>query len=164
MYANTGAGDGSGTNKIVRSNSRGELMDGWIASLQVDEANDDSDKALTVPAGTEWEILSIWVELISTATAGNRQIVVEFQDSASDVIGQVRAGAVQAASLTRNYMFAPGLVDLTAMRDTDFLMTPLPSRFVLPTGYKVRVFDKAAIAAAADDMNIQMMVKARLVP
>lgn len=164
MYGNTGVGDGSGSNKIVRVNSRGELMDGWIATLQSEEVVDDSDKTFTVPAGTEWEILSIYVEYISTATAGNRQVAIRFTDGADDIIGQVRAGIAQAASLTRFYQFGVGLADLTAFRDTDFLMTPLPRGLVLPAGYKVRVFDKAAIAAAADDMDVQMIVKARLVP
>lgn len=163
MYANTGAGDGSGSNKIVRSNSRGELMDGWIATLQSEEALNDSDKTFTVPAGTEWELSTISVELVSTATVGNRQMEIRITDGSDDVIGRVRAGIVQAASLTRNYMFGVGLPDLAAFRDTDLLMTPLPA-LVLPAGYKIRVLDKAAIDAAADDMDVQMMVKARLVP
>ena len=140
MYANTGPGDGTGTNKIVRSNSRGELMDGRVAELQSEETLNDSDKTFTVPAGAEWELMTIYVELTSTGTAGNRQMAIQFLDSADDVIGQVRAGAVQAASLTRYYMFGVGLVDLTGFRDTDFLMTPLPE-IVLPAGFKVKVFD-----------------------
>lgn len=164
MIGNTGPGDGSGSDKIFRVNTYGEMMDGWRAALQYEESSDDSDKTITVTTGYEWEILSVWVELITTATAGNRQVVVELQDSASDVIGQFRAGAVQAASLTRYYQFGPGLAGLTSFLDTDFLSTPLPVGLALPAGYKVRVYDKAAVAAAADDMIIQMIVRQRQVP
>ena len=47
-----------------------------IPQLQADEAANDSDKSFTVPAGRMWELTSIWVELVSTATVGNRQMVV----------------------------------------------------------------------------------------
>lgn len=129
-------------------------------SLQADEALNDSDKSLTVPANASWEIQTIWVELITTATVGNRQMTVELQDSAADVIARFDAGAVQAASLTRNYLFGANLPDLTAFRAGDLLMTPLPC-LVLPAGFIVRVYDSAAIAAAADDMVLQALVTAR---
>lgn len=125
--------------------------------LQVDEAVNDSDKTFTVPANKIWIVNSIWVELISTASAGTRQMVVQIQDGAADVIGEMRAGVTQIASLTKNYMFGQGVPDLVALRDTTFISTPLPP-IVLPETFKVRVFDKAAIAAAADDMVVQMMV------
>ena len=105
----------------------------------------------------------IWVELTTTATAGDRQIVVQLQDAANDVIGEWRAGAVQAASLTRNYIFAPANADLTAFRDTDWIMTPFPPTIILPAGFQVRVYDNNAVDAAADDMVVQLMVARRIV-
>ncbi len=135
----------------------------WRPYLQADEAADDSDKTLTVPAGTEWHIMWIWVELASTVAVGDRQMVVEFQDAAGDVMGQVRAGIVQAASLTRFYLFAPSLADLLGFRDTDYLMTPLPPTVLLSEGMGIRVYDNNAVAAAADDMVVQMMILGRSV-
>jgi hypothetical protein len=129
-------------------------------SLQADEAADDSDKTLTVPAAMSWEIQSIWIELTTTATVGNRQVAIRLTDSADDVIAEVAAGVVQAESLTRNYLFGPGLPDLTSFRAGDLLMTPLPP-LVLPTGYKIRVLDTAVVAAAADDMIVQALVTER---
>ena len=125
--------------------------------LQADEAPNDSDKTFTVPVGKVWEILSIWVELTSTASVGNRQISVQIQDSDSDVIGTVIAGINQAESLTRNYFFGAGVVDLTTARDTNFLTTPIP-RILLPAGFIIRVYDNFAVDVAADDMVVQMMV------
>ena len=157
---NNAAGDGV----YVRpgTSATWAVADTWRASLVAEETADDSDKTLTVPASTEYQLLSVWVELTTTADVGDRQLEVQIQDSAGDVIAQVQAGIVQAASLTRNYLFALNVPDLTAFRDTSFLMSPLPC-LVLPAGYKVRVFDNNAVAAAADDMVVQMMVNSRAV-
>lgn len=139
------------------------VSDSWRVSLQSDEDANDSDKIFTVPASKEWQILWIWVELTSTGTAGDRQLEVEIQDSANDVIAEVaRAGAVQAASLTRNYLFAPGLVDLTSFRDTDYLTVPVPPIF-LKAGDQIRIFDNNAVDASADDMVIQMQIAERAI-
>lgn len=136
--------------------------DGWAPSLEVDEAADDSDKSFTVPANTRWRIQSIWVELTTTADAGDRQMGIDVLDDSSDVILQIRAGIVQAASVTRYYLFAPHVTELTAFRDTDQLTTIFPE-LELPAGYIVRVWDTDAIQAAADDMVVQMLLKARTV-
>lgn len=139
------------------------VTDTWVPTLLAEEVADDSDKSFAVPASTQYQVLWIWVELTSTATVGNRQMTIEIQDSAADVIGRWKAGAVQAASLTRNYCFAPSNADLTAFRDTTFLMTPIAPTLLLPAGYIIRVYDSAAIAAAADDMVVQCMVALRSV-
>jgi hypothetical protein len=141
------------------------IDDYWRPSLQAEETENDSDKSFTVPASTQWRVKSIWVELTTTADVGDRVIGVEIQDSAADVILKIEAGAVQAASLARYYAFAPWQADLIAFRGagSDLLLTPLPPDLVLPAGYIVRVYDTAAIAAAADDMIVQMLVDARTV-
>jgi len=138
-------------------------IDSWRVSLQSDETTNDSDKTFTVPASTEWQVLWVWVELATTATVGNRQLVIEIQDSAADVIGQFRAGVVQAASLTRYYQWAASMADLQAFRDTDWLMTPLPPGLILQAGDILRVYDNNAVDAAADDMVVQMQIASRSV-
>jgi hypothetical protein len=134
---------------------------GWDVVTVSDETADDSDKTITVPARYEYQVLWIWIELTTTATVGDRQLQIDLRDAADDVIGQVRVGAVQAASLTRYYMLAPALADHGAFRDTDYLMTPLPPTVFLPAGYDIRIFDNNAVAAAADDMVVQMQVARR---
>lgn len=138
-------------------------IDEWRIALQSDETADDSDKTFTVPASTEWQVLWIWVEFTSTATVGDRQLVVQIQDSAADVIGEIRVGTVQAASLTRNYMLGATLADLQAFRDTDWLCTPLQPGLMLQAGDILRVHDNNAVDAAADDMIVQMQIAARTV-
>jgi len=154
--------DGDAGAVALNADAQVIIDDGWAPSLQSSETDDDSDIKLTVPASTIWRIQSIWVELVATADVGDRQIVVEIQDASDDVIAQFRAGAVQAASETRYYMFSPQVGDVTSFRDTDYLSTPIPP-LILPAGYDVRVYDNNAVAAAADDMVVQMMVEARTV-
>lgn len=132
-------------------------------SLQVDEDADDSDKTLSVPTGSIWQVLWVWVELASTATVGDRQMQIDFRDDSDDVIAEVRAGAVQAASLTRKYLFAPGNADLAAFRDTDYLMTPIPPTLFLPAGFDIRIYDNNAVDAAADDMVVQAMMAVQVI-
>jgi len=149
-----GNADASQTNPVP-------ITDTWTVMHWGNISADDSDKSATVTAGAIWHIFWVWVELTTTATAGDRQIVVELQDDTNDVIGQFRAGAVQAASLTRNYMFAPAMADLVAFRDTDYLMTPMPPTVLLPAGYQIRIYDNNAVDAAADDMVVMTMYGTR---
>ena len=116
----------------------------WDIDLKSEEVTNNSDKVLTVAANEKWEIQSLRVELITTPTVNDRQLVVQIRDAADDVILEAIAGLVQAASLTGNYNFYEGAPDLTAFRDTVHLTTPLP-KLTLLAGYDVRVFDNNAV-------------------
>ena len=129
--------------------------------LKADEALNDSDKSFTVPADANWELYNLWVELVTTTTAGNRRIGVEFQDDSADVIASVVAGATQAASLTRNYLINLEAADGTSFIANSILTISLP-RLILPESYVVRVFDVNAIDAAADDMVVQISLMERV--
>ncbi len=136
----------------------------WTPTLVSDVVVNDSDKTIAVTALRHWEILSVWAELISTSTVGNRQMALEFQDASSNVLMTIAAGIIQTASLTRNYLWGSNLPDLVAFRDTDSLMTPMPSKVILPAGFIIRVFDRTAVDAAADDLVIRLLVNERIVP
>lgn len=130
--------------------------DAWSVLLVNDEAAGNT-KVFDVPAGTEYQVLWVYVELTTTATVGDRQIEIDIRDNAGDIIGQIRPGITQAASLTYNYMFAPSLADLLSIRDTNYLMTPLPPTVFLPAAYSIRVFDNNNVDVL-DTLNVQMMV------
>ena len=138
------------------------VADTWRVAVAADTTADDSDKTFTVPAATEWQVLGVLVDYVSTAAAGNRQLSVQVLDGSDNVLGETRAGVVQAASLTRRYDFAIGNPDDAAFRDTTLLQVALPAR-MLAAGWKVRVYDKAAIAAAADDMTVRLTYAARTI-
>ncbi len=163
-YSNTNM-TGTGTfNHLVSEANQGMLFVTlcWTPSLQSDEDLNSSNKTFTVPASTEWRVKWIWVELTTTGTGGDRQLEIRILDGAADVIAQVRAGAVQGASLPRYYLFAPHVTELTGFRDSDYLSTIMPE-WILPATYVIRVWDNNAVDDEADDMIIQMMVEARSV-
>lgn len=135
----------------------------WQIALTSDETADDSDKEFTVPSDEEWQLTRVWIELTTTATAGDRQLVLEIQDSESDVIGQpVRVRVVQAASLTRYYEISIAARDDSSAYDTDFISQSLPA-IMLSAGQKLRVYDNNAVDAAADDMIVQIQYLQRSV-
>lgn len=160
-YGNT-AKDGTGDfwHQLQDANGVLYMRPFGYPELQVDEAANDSDKTITVPAGEEWVVKWIWVELVSDGNAGNRNMEIQIQDDAADVIARIATGIVQAANLTRYYLFAPNVTELAAFRDTDKLSTIMPE-WVLPTGYIIRVWDNKAISAAGDDMVVQAQVWVR---
>ena len=123
-----------------------------------DATLDNSDKTLTVGAAKQWGLRSVYAKLISTATVGNRQLDVLLTDGSNNSIAKFVAGAVQAASLTREYLFAPQLPQETAFTG-GLMLRALAGDIVLPAGYKVRVLDSAAIDAAADDLTIRLLVE-----
>lgn len=157
---NPAVANGDVASLLIDALGRLRVNEDWTASLQVDEAADDSDKEISVPASREWEIQSIWVEYTSTADAGDRQVVIEIQDDSDDVIGRFIAPVTQAASLTYEYLFAAGAETVTSLRDSTYVCVPI-APLVLPAGYDIRIWDNNAVAAAADDMIVQMMVKER---
>ena len=159
MPISTTQSDGGGDRLWMILNAMGELITTtpWEPELQVDEALNDSDKSFTVDADERWQIQSIWVEYTSTAVVGNREVSVEIQDDAADVIARVQAGVVQAASNTYYYTFAPHVADLTAVRNSDHVSTPIPE-WELPPSYVIRVWDQTATDAAADDMVVQVLI------
>lgn len=133
----------------------------WTIQFASDEALNDSDKVITVTAGMVWHILAIRVELTSDVNVGNRQLAIHFRDAANDVMWEVRPDLVQAASLTYLYNFGSSMADLDAVRDTDWISTPIPPTLILPAGSDIRILDNNAVSAAGDDMVVHLIVGER---
>jgi hypothetical protein len=135
------------------------LDDGWTVDAFIDEAGDDSSKQWTVPAGRIWHVFWVAVKLATTATVGSRQIEVRVQRAGVSMFTVLaRCGVTQAASLTYEYTLAPGVPDLTAVRDNvapsnAWVATPIPVTTILRAGDTLRVWDNKSIAGAADDMS-----------
>lgn len=112
-----------------------------------------SSKSFTVPAGEQWKLNWAHVILTTDATVGNRSIAMDVLDVSSNVLLDMTASVVQAASLTRHYQFLQGIY-----RETSFILdeleVPMPQDLWLTTGMVLRFRDEAAIAPAADDMTV----------
>lgn len=100
----------------------------------------------------------LYVTVVSSATVGNRQIEARVKDSAGNVLFAMPMGAVQAASLTRNYAGFE-----SAPRETAFVSTtmcfPWPDDVEVPNGGSIQVLDTANIDAAADTVAYAMGVR-----
>lgn len=128
----------------------------WAPYYTSSTATNDSDITFTLNRNATTLLDTVYVSYTSTATLGNRQLVIEFADSSANVIASVYAASTQAASLTYQYTFGTNLPRMTATYGTgNSIMTPLPQP-VLQSAYTVRVYDIAAVDAAADDMVIRI--------
>jgi len=131
----------------------------WIEAIQLSDATaNDSDKTFTVPAGVTYIPHSIAALLASTADVGDRQLDVLLTDGSDNVIAKYQAGAVQPASQSYTYVFAVNHPQETGFTG-DVMLRALGEGIPLPAGYKIRVYDSAAIAATADDLTVRIMVE-----
>ena len=124
-----------------------------------DAALNDSDKSFTVPVGKRWAVASVVAQLTATATVGGRVVVCTITDGTNIVWVSPRVGA--AASATAGLLLGQGHNPSTAARtslaitnDTNTNVAELPIGMVLNAGYVIRVYDSAAIDAAADDLTV----------
>jgi len=128
-----------------------------------DYGTNDSDKTITVPAGKIREIKYIEAALTTTATVGNRILTVLIGDG-TNTLYAVRTGSV-AASNVGLIALQPGISYATtnkrtpsnAANSTVTVRDCLPQPLILPANYTIRVYDVAAIDAAADDMEIVIL-------
>lgn len=128
--------------------------------LLFDETADDSDRSIVVSAERRYKIIYGQILLVTTADVGNRQIALEVIDDSANVIFRSLAGAVQAASLTREYHFAPNPVREAAFVNGQ-IMVPIPPELIMLPGWTLRLYDTAVIAVAADDMTTAFVIEDR---
>lgn len=124
-----------------------------------DVALNDTDKILfTVPDGEVYDLLTLYCILSTTNVVGSRRLQVQIQDPSGTVIFSVHAKRTQAASITSyKYSFFPGA---GGTNDASYIEdSPLPQPTLIPSGYKLRVYDENGIDAAADDMLLHAQVK-----
>lgn len=107
----------------------------------------------TCPPHTDATVLNVFVEYRSSIVVGTRQLCVEMLDVYGNVAGRVLVGVQQAGNLTYHYELSPTCADLVAVRNGDFVMTPLPL-WTLSWGQMLRVRDIANIDAAGDQMRV----------
>lgn len=138
----------------------------FIAPLPVffsEETANDSDKSFTIATdagdGT-LKVVRIRLEYTATATVGNRTLALELQDSGADVIYQMHADdtsgeglVVGSASVALE--FGAGMARV-APQNSGASVQYLPWDFYLYPGFVFRIYDTAAIDAAADDMTVHL--------
>ena len=98
----------------------------------------------TVPDREVWHVLSVWVEYTASDTAATRALRLVVQDDTDDIMLELAPGVTVTASQQRDFLFAPGAPDLTAARDTDLIMTPLPAALILRPGWDLSVIEQSS--------------------
>lgn len=116
-------------------------------------SNNGSSKSYYVPLAQTSQIVAVHAVLVSSATAGNRQLAVNISDNAGNYYARVVCGATQAASLTYRYTFATGMPDLTSARATNYVLTPLCPIFLNST-IIINVVDTAAVDTVGDSLTV----------
>lgn len=127
-----------------------------LVDRKYDATANDSDKSWTVPDNEQWRICHAHVTLVSSATVGNRIVTMSISDASGNALTDLVAGVVQAASVTRHYCFLQGIFRETAFVNSE-LQVPLPIDCWLNPGWTIRVYDSAAVDAAADDMTVSFV-------
>lgn len=134
-----------------------------VATWARDATANDSDKSFTVGAKEAWVIQSIYAEIATTASVGNRLLNVSITNG-TDVIYRSQSTANIAASKNGTlYITNTGgasdttarlILAGTATADVSLNLYDLPRDMILPAGYVITVKDTAAVAASADDMIV----------
>lgn len=128
----------------------------------VDVTLNDSDKTVTVPVGKTWRVLSIHGQLIASGNAGNRVLTVVISNATPTAIfpraSTAAVAATQIGGIRLYACLAPSTTVFQRYENTDYVTVaysaPLPSEFYLEAGSTIRVYDQAAIDAAADDLAV----------
>jgi len=124
-----------------------------VPNLVRDTTLNDADKDMVlVPAGKYYVVESIMINLITTATVGNRVLTVSLRNAGGDVIFLNQASAVVASS-TGNKQFSINGSGTAA----HYANALFPS--VIPAGYYYRIYDSNATDPAADDMTVSISYK-----
>lgn len=86
----------------------------------------------TVPSGEVWKVRSIAFTLVSDGNAANRFVTLTITDGTNTIL-QISPAAVQTATQTVRYNFAP---NLSARQNATTLIQeqPLPADLILPAG------------------------------
>src|SRR5262249_11531480 len=103
------------------------------------------------------QVQSVHFQLVSSATAGNRQVCLQWKAGAT-VIWQACANGVQTASQTVLYDFMPGIAP-SGTAGLQF-MVPLPAGFMLSNTNNILASSTTGILAGDQISNIQISLLA----
>lgn len=120
--------------------------------------NDGVIAHFNVPPREVWHVLSLWVEYTASDTAATRAIRAIVRDLADDIIMEIAPGVTVTASQQRDFLFSPGVPDLTAARDTDLIMTPLPAGLLLLPGWDLSVQEFSSGDTTDSDILITQLL------
>lgn len=109
-----------------------------------------NQKDFIVPAGEEWSVLGILIQVVTDATLNNRWPQVQIIDPTTfvNVYGEFVAGVSTPPDSMGWYQIGAGLTDAGAFRGplTDWASFPIPPNLLVPADHVIRVMDRANIS------------------
>ena len=137
----------------------------WKYRAQEGPSSHDNDGVIAhfnVPPREAWHVLSLWCEYTASDTAATRAIRMIVRDLDDDVVMEIAPGVTVTASQQRDFLFAPGVADLTAARDTDLIMTPIPAGMILPPGWDVSIQELSSGDTTDSDVMVMQLMYASI--
>lgn len=122
-----------------------------------DEVLNDADKTFTVPSGKQWKLLYGRFFLVSSAQAGNRRMRFRVTDSDNNEFYSLDARNNQAASVTEAYILG-NFVDVEETVNQIHTI-PIPTNFIIPENFIIRISDSASIDLAVDDLTVNLIIE-----
>lgn len=119
----------------------------------VEDIGAGNDKIIAVPANQYWKLLGIHITLLTTGTAGSREVEIEIRDASANVLTRIAFGDVQMLSSTKRYSAALRLTtEVHIAGEMVFAQLPL---FQLIEGFDIRVFDSVDVDVL-DTMDVRI--------
>lgn len=110
----------------------------------------------TVPTGARWQVLTFRYQLVTSATAANRQSVLLFDDGTTN-LAYFGGDPAEAASATYLYAYAAGFSPITGA-PTNAIGRGLPTAVLLPAGARIRT-QTGSIQAGDQYSVVQYLVR-----
>lgn len=123
----------------------------------IDSTANDSDKSITISRHQVGTIAALRLEYTCTATVGSRTVEVRVKDASGDVVWATEITTDFVASDIMVVNFSPGATTVAPVDNADEGAQHI-APIKLETGWSVQVIDTAAVAAAADDMVIHLVL------
>lgn len=143
-----------------------KVHDGLV-NWTLDSTANDSDKSFTVADDHLQQVLSIHAEITATADVGNRTLWVTISDGTNVIWASPKTGSIAANQKGVLNVFFGSPIYTTTAAECPMLDGTTPdvalsfgtsSPMYLKAGYVIRVYDSAAIKAAADDLTVSLQV------
>jgi hypothetical protein len=94
----------------------------------------------TLGADVAWEVLALWLELVTSATAANRYVEAAMDDAGANEFVRIPQEATfnQAASLTRKYSYSKQARAVNNAANSGSYGEPWPDGVIVKPGSRIR--------------------------
>lgn len=114
-------------------------------------------KEIEVPADTFWQLLYGQIQMVTTATVGDRHLMLAFRNPSAFTVFSVKGLTVQSASKNWNYPVMPqGILPNDYIADHHVL--PIPAYALLGAGWTIAIVETQGVDEDADDIFVELVV------